>query len=443
MEIKRRDFLKTTGALLASTSMPMLSMFPGKANAAITANPKKLVVLLLQGGNDGMNTVIPTDDTNYAHYKALRPDIGLPREFTLPYGNSANGIPLAIHPAMQSLHDLKDNLAIFPATHSGPFSNTSHFYQYDFFGSGLYVGQQYADGKGWVGRHLDKKYSTTPDGIVAYDYTGGQFKLTRGNSFVLGLSNPSNLNLGTSEANGYKIWNDIKAMTDQTADTAQNKYAAEQGHLFDSVFPRLKEVVFTRIPGTSVNPDIPDDTTVEYPAGTVGTNFKRTADMLLSMPELEVVHISHGGFDTHSDQVTAEDTTSGRHANILGSMSDAISAFYKDLTVADSTLRDNVTVVVMTEFGRTAKQNNNLGTDHAQASSWMVFGSQVKGGIYGDYPGLASTDLERGRYLKQTVDYRDILSEIMGPKGVGLSQADANGLFPLYDGATNPLDFMV
>ena len=431
MEIKRRDFLKTTGALLASSSVPMLSMFPGKANAAITANPKKLVVLLLQGGNDGMNTVIPTNDEQYAHYQALRPDIGLPREFTLPVGNSANGVPMAIHPAMQSLHDLKDKLAIFPATHSGPFSNTSHFYQYDFFGSGLYVGQQYADGKGWLGRHLDKKYSTSPEGVVAYDYTGGQFKITRGNTFVLGLSNPTNLNLGTSEANGLKIWDEVKSMTAPDGNTSQLKYATEQSLLFDSVFPRLKSVDFDR------------ERTVEYPTTTVGTNFRRTADMLLTMPELEVVHISHGGFDTHRDQVTAEDMTSGRHANILGTMSDAMSAFYNDLLAADPVLHDNVTVVVMTEFGRTAKQNNNLGTDHAQASSWMAFGKNVQGGIYGDYPGCGPDDLENGRYLRQTVDYRDILSEIMGPKFVGLPQADANNLFPNYAGATTPLNFMV
>ena len=295
MEIKRRDFLKTTGALLASTSVPMLSMFPGKANAAITANPKKLVVLLLQGGNDGMNTVIPTNDEQYANYQTLRPDIGIERDFTLPYGNSANNIPMGIHPAMQSLYDLKDKLAIFPATHSGPFSNTSHFYQYDFIGSGLYDGAPHVDSKGWLGRHLDLKYGTAnPEGIVAYDYTGGQFKLTRGESFVLGLSNPTSLNLGTPEANGFKIWNDIKGMTNPVGNTSQNKYAAEQTRLFESVFPRLKsEVDFTRIPS------------VEYPTASVGTNFKRTADMLLGMPELEVVHISYGGFDTHSNQVTA------------------------------------------------------------------------------------------------------------------------------------------
>lgn len=432
MENKRRNFLKTTGALLVSSAFPMVSMFPSVASAAITANPKKLVVLLLQGGNDGMNTVIPTNDEQYAHYQALRPDIGLPREFTLPYGLSANGIPMGIHPAMQSLHNMKNNLAIFPATHSGPFSNTSHFYQYDLFGGGLYGADQFGDGKGWVGRHLDKKYVTSPEGIVAYDYTGGQFKITRGDTFVLGLPNPTNLSLGTTVATGDKIWDDIKNNTDTLCETSQCKYAAEQSRLFDSVLPRLKnEVDFKRVP------------TVDYPVGSVGTNFKRTADMLLTMPELEVIHISQGGFDTHSNQVTAGDTTSGRHANILGAMSDAMTAFYDDLLVADPLLHDNVTVVVMTEFGRTAKQNNNLGTDHAQASTWMAFGPHVKGGVYGDYPGLAPTDLERGRYLKQTVDYRDILSEIMGPKFVGLPQLDANNLFPNYTGATTPLNFMV
>ncbi|MCW8901666.1 MAG: DUF1501 domain-containing protein, partial [Gammaproteobacteria bacterium] len=369
----------------------------------------------------------------YGHYQALRPDIGIDRDFASPFGMAANDIPMSLHPAFDGLLAAhRDKLAVFPATHSGPFSNTSHFYQYDFFGSGLYVGQQYADGKGWIGRHLERKYLAPAEGITAYDFSGGQFKLTRGNSFVLGLSNPTNLNLGTTEVNGFKIWDDIKGFTNPTGYSSQSKYAAEQTNLFDSVFPRLKsEVDFGRI------------APVEYPTASVGTNFKRTADMLLGMPELEVVHISYGGFDTHSDQVTAGDTTSGRHANILAGVSDAMTAFYDDLLATNPALHDNVTVVVMTEFGRTAKQNNNLGTDHAQASSWMAFGPHVKGGIYGDYPGLAPADLESGRYLKQTVDYRDILSEVMGPQGMGLSQADANNLFPNYNGATTPLGFMV
>ncbi len=432
MDNKRRNFLKTTGALLTSSSIPMLSMFPTTASAVINPNPKKLVVILLQGGNDGVNTVIPLDAAENANYQALRPDIGLPPEFVVPYGTSPNNIDLGIHPAMQSLMPLKDKLALFPATHSGPFSNTSHFFQYDFFGSGLYVGANFIDDKGWIGRHLDRKYSATPDGIVAYDYTGGQFKITRGNTFVLGLTNPLNQNLGTSAAIGAQIWDEIKGLTNPIGSASQNKYAAEQSRLFDSVLPRLKTTVdFDRV------------STIAYPKVSIGTNLKRTADMLLTMPELEVVHISHGGFDLHSKAVTPADTTSGRHANVLGALADSMSAFYNDLLATDPVLHDNVTVVVMTEFGRTAKQNNNLGTDHAQASTWMAFGSNVIGGIYGDYPGLGAADLEIGRYLRQTVDYRDILSEIMGPKFVGLTQADANALFSNYTGATTPLGFMV
>lgn len=432
MDTKRRAFLKTTGALLAAAGLPGAGLFPSGAQAAIVPNSRKLVVLLLQGGNDGINTVIPIDTDQYANYQALRPTIGIPKEFVLPVGVSANGIPMGLHPALAGLAALKDKLAVFPATHSGPFSNTSHFFQYDFFGSGLYVGQSTIDAKGWIGRYLDNKYSQAPDGIVAYDYTSGQFKITRGNTLVLGLSDPTNLRLGTSETNGFAIWDAIKGFTDPAGSGATNKYAAEQTRIFESVFPRLKYVAdFTRVPG------------VDYPVNSVGNNFKRTADMLLSMPELEVVHISHSGFDTHLNQVDANDTTAGRHATILQAMSDAMTAFYNDLAAADPVLHSNVTVVVMTEFGRTARQNENLGTDHAQASSWMAFGAPVKGGVYGDYPGLGPADLESGRYLRQTVDYRDILSEVMGPKFMGLTPAAANALYPGYAGAATPLGFMV
>ncbi len=434
MDKTKRDFLKIAGGAMASMSMPLGLWLPAsaQAQAAIVPSTRKLVVLLLQGGNDGVNTVIPLDSAEYSNYQALRPTIGIPEEFVLPYGTAANNVALGLHPSLSSLMPLQNNLAIFPATHSGAFSNRSHFFQYDFFGAGLYVGETgLNDSKGWLGRYLDNKNTIEPEGIVAFDFTSGKFRLTNSSNFILGLSNPANASLGTGAAQADAIWNDVKATLGGTTGINPIKYSQDQQRLFDEVLPRLAATVdFSRAPAVS------------YPGG-LGTNLKRAADMLLGLPELEVVHVSVGGFDTHRNQVAAGDTTAGNHANLLQALGDSLAAFYNDLAGADASLHSNVTVVVQTEFGRTAAENANLGTDHAQASTWMAFGAPVIGGVYGDYPGLGAGDLESGRYLRETVDYRDILSEILGPKFLGESAANVNSIFPGYTGAaTTPLNFI-
>ncbi len=110
--------------------------------------------------------------------------------------------------------------------------------------------------------------------------------------------------------------------------------------------------------------------------------------------------------DTHSEQGGAQ----GAHASRLTEFSAGIAALYKDLGIA---YMSDVVILTMTEFGRTAQQNGSKGTDHGNASSWFVIGKQVKGGVYGDWPGLASEQLYLGRYLAHSINFIDILSELL------------------------------
>jgi uncharacterized protein (DUF1501 family) len=148
--------------------------------------------------------------------------------------------------------------------------------------------------------------------------------------------------------------------------------------------------------------------------------------------------LAQGGYDTHTDQGGIV----GQQANILKTMADSMAALYADLANHDPALNSNVAVVVMSEFGRTVHQNQDAGTDHGQATSWMVFGGGIRGGVYGRYPGLEAANLEANDWLRTTIDYRDIFSELVGPKFLGASTAQANALFPGYTGATNPLNFV-
>jgi uncharacterized protein (DUF1501 family) len=247
------------------------------------------------------------------------------------------------------------------------------------------------------------------------------------------MSDPSNVYLGASGAITDDIWADTKDISDAQPGTYAGDFKAKQVKLFDEILARLEsEVDFTRTANAT------------YPGG-VGTNFKRAADMLLDLPELEVMHISLGGFDTHTDQVAnsggVPDPLAGRQADLFTSLSQAIAAFYDDLSVADPVLRSNIIVTVQTEFGRTVRENANFGTDHGNASCWMAFGDNVQGGVYGSYPSIDAANLNGGNWLMPTIDYREIFTEVLGPAHMGLVHPEL--AFPGYTLPANPLGFVV
>lgn len=433
MDHNRRKFLKGAGALTASMFLPM-QFLTRNAHAAVTGN-KKLVVLNLHGGNDGLNLAIPTEASQYALYQGYRPTIHIPMADILPFGANASGLDFGLHPSMAALMPNFDKLAVFPATHSsvGPFlANRSHFFQMDLYGAGLSGGNPGAgDGNGWVGRYFDNRYPVQPSGIIGQDFTEGTHGTFRGNTFLLQLTNPASADLGAgSAAASDAIWNDIKNISDANPASYAGRYGAEQATLFDEVLAKLaSDVNFNRA--------------ATYPASNLGTKFRQAANMLLGLPELEVIHISQGGYDTHKDQGPGVDAVNGvgKQAGLLKEWADAIAAFYADLDAVDPTLRSNIIVTVQTEFGRTIKENGNLGTDHGNASCWMAFGDSVQGGVYGDYAGLEPENLNGGNWLQPTIDYRDLFSELIGPSHLGYS--NPNLAFPEYTGATNPLNFVV
>lgn len=432
MDMKRRNFLKGAGGLAASMCLP-LPLFSSSARAAVPSNPKKLVLLMFKGGNDGINTAVPLDQ--YGIYSGLRSTIGIPQAELLPVGADASGMNFGLHPSFASLinANLQDKLAVFPATHMGVGSNRSHFFQHDLYDEGLATGVSGVDdARGWVGRYLDGKYAINPDGVVAQDFSASALGLMRGSTFVLDVPTPNNLDLGAgSAAASDAIWNDIRVVNHALPGSYPGRYAQKQEDLF-AVLDNVR---------TNVNFGRMVDPSVTYPtfnnaSRQLGQQFKMTVDMFLGLPETEVVHILLNGFDTHKNQ----GGTTGQQANLLRAVSDSLAAFYTDLgNVGGTALQDNVAVVTMTEFGRTATQNVTGGTDHGQASCWFAFGGSVKGGVYDSYPGL--DNLENNNWLRSTTDYRDILSELLGAKHLGA--ANPNAAFPNYAGPATALNFLV
>jgi uncharacterized protein (DUF1501 family) len=148
-----------------------------------------------------------------------------------------------------------------------------------------------------------------------------------------------------------------------------------------------------------------------YPNTGFGRQLREIAQLLKEPSiELELATVDIGGWDTHSDQGAGAPT--GRQARRLAEFADGLMALYTDL----GPLMDRVIILTMTEFGRTAKENGSRGTDHGCAGAWFAVGNRVAGGIHAGptgWPGLAPDELRDGRYLDLTIDYRDILGDLL------------------------------
>jgi uncharacterized protein (DUF1501 family) len=155
---------------------------------------------------------------------------------------------------------------------------------------------------------------------------------------------------------------------------------------------------------------------VDYPASEFGNNMKQIAQLLKSNLGVEAAFTDVGGWDTHQNQGSVE----GQLSNRLRDFSSSIAAFWRDL--GDDAA--NVTLVTMSEFGRTARENGTGGTDHGHANAMFVLGGQVKGGkVYGRWPGLGNDQLNEGRDLALTTDYRQVLGEVVN-KSLGAANLD-------------------
>jgi uncharacterized protein (DUF1501 family) len=155
---------------------------------------------------------------------------------------------------------------------------------------------------------------------------------------------------------------------------------------------------------------------VDYPNSEFGNRMKQIAQLLKSNLGVEAAFTDIGGWDTHHNQGNVDGQLSQR----LRDFSDSISAFWRDM----GDLAERVTLVTMSEFGRTARENGTGGTDHGHANAMFVLGGNVKGGkVYGKWPGLNNDQLNEGRDLALTTDYRQVLGEVVS-KTIGATDLD-------------------
>jgi uncharacterized protein (DUF1501 family) len=347
------------------------------------ANKKKLVVIFQRGAADGLNVVVPYREKNYY---AMRPSIAIKQNEVL----DLDGF-FGLHPQLASFKPLYDqgHLAIIHAAGSTD-TTRSHFDAQDYMESGTPGVKVTEDG--WLNRALqDEKVTGKPSAFRAVALGTQVPRTLQGKLPAIAIANLNDFSVAGKGPQTTPISNAFQAMYDESTDAVLHGTGQET---FEAV-KMLKSADPAKYQPAAG---------VVYPNTGFGNSLKQIAQLMKANLGVEAAFSDIGGWDTHQNQGAANGQLAGR----LKEFSESIGAFWKDMG-ADS---ENITLVTMSEFGRTARQNGTGGTDHGHANVMFVLGGTVKGGkVYGKWPGLDNAQLNEGRDLTVTTDFRRVLGE--------------------------------
>ena len=385
MQTNRRFFLRNGALAIAGTAaIPSFLVRSVMAEATATTG-RRLVVIFQRGAADGLNVVVPYRERNYYD---MRPGIAIPQNQVL----DLDGF-FGLHPSLAPFKPLYDqgHLAIVHAAGS-PDMSRSHFDAQDFMESGTPGFKGTEDG--WLNRALQEEDLRHRQQHTAF------------RALALGSQVPRTLSgkvpaIALASVNSFAVGGRGPAPS-----PAANAFQAMYNQSGDSVFHSTGEETFEAVKMLhEANPaQYKPAPGIEYPNNEFGNNMKQIAQLLKSNLGVEAAFTDVGGWDTHQNQ----GGVNGQLADRLREFSSAIAAFWHDM--GDEA--GNITLVTMSEFGRTARQNGTGGTDHGHANAMFVLGGQVKGGkVYGRWPGLANEQLNEGRDLAVTTDFRQVLGE--------------------------------
>lgn len=387
MSVTRRVFLKNGAlALVATTAIPSFLTRTVAGLDTGGTRRKRFVVLFQRGAADGLNIVVPHGESAYY---SMRPSIAIPR----PSRGQESCIDVdgffGLHPSLASFKPLWDqkHLAIVHAAGS-PDNTRSHFDAQDYMESGTPGVKSTEDG--WLNRAVRQpEPDATPFRAIAM---GGTLPRTlAGPAPAVAMGNINDFGVGGRGPAAAPLANTFEAMYAQSVDTVLHGTGRET---FEAV-KMLKAADPARYtPARGAN----------YPRGHLGDSMRQLAQLIKADLGVEVAFADVGGWDHHVN----EGSVQGQLANALRDLSQSIAAFWIDL----GDLAEDTVLVTMSEFGRTARENGNRGTDHGHANVMFVLGGPVRGGrVYGRWPGLEMSQLYEGRDLALTTDFRRVLGE--------------------------------
>ncbi len=375
------------------------------------ARGKTLICLFQRGAADALNVVVPHGE---AAYYRLRPNIAIARP-TMSTG-PAGAIDLdgffGLHPALSPMKPLWDQGILAPVHAVGsPSATRSHFDAQDYMETGTPDRKGTRDG--WLNRFLAVKgtceagCATSPTPFRAVAMAQQTPRMLEGPAPTIAMNSLAEFSVRATGPAAERL---EALYRTGNADVVH----AAGGEMFEAVKILKAADPQKYLPRNGAS----------YPTSQFGTRLKQIAQLIKSDVGLEVAFADVGGWDTHVNQ----GASTGQLAARLGDFANSIAALVADLgdRMAD------VTIMTMSEFGRTVRQNGNGGTDHGHAGALFVIGGDVKGRkVYGKWPGLEVEQLYEGRDLALTTDFRSVFGEVAS-KHLGATRLDT--LFPGYTG---------
>ena len=438
MGTTRRQFMKQTGALAIGAAGLGLSpnLAFGEPGSGGRGKPT-LVVLYLRGGSDTLSALIPYGDQTYYN---IRPTIAVPAPGTAP--GSAPGsagvapgqtvIPLSrhfgFHPAMRGLARLYKKKLMAPIINAGSTHPTrSHFDAQDFM-------ERAAPGiksvtEGWLNRYLTETRTGDDSALRAVSFQPVLPRSMRGAYPALAVPDGEAQQAAKVFTDMYSC-DDAKATAEKQAHseatTQPNPETARHQRIVDAGAQGIARLdqLNTVLSNAQLNP------AVAYPETNLGSQFRDIAKLIKADAGLEVAAVDYNGWDHHA----MRGASSGVFGRMMGNVSDTLEAFVNDLGPAI----DRTVVLTMSEFGRTARENGNSGSDHGHGGYMLAIGGRVNGGkVYGKWTGLGSRSLYEGRDLPVYTDFRDVFAEVLA--GLYGFVADEHQFFPEYDANDKPM----
>lgn len=409
-QVTRRGFMVGCSAAIAAMAGGRLG-YVAFGSPEQEPNQEMLVVVFLRGAMDGLSAVMPIAGDDRGYYETSRENLAVP----ISGVNAA--LPLTdffgLHPAAAPLLGFYQDkkLAIIHA--AGLTSDTrSHFDAMKYMELGT-PGSKSAT-NGWLTRHLQTS-SNLPGDIIMPALAAGSLQPTSlaGSTEAIGMTTPNGFAFG-----GNWRYEDAQRVALRKAYDGSSWLHSAGLHTLDAV-----DVVEYGNPGNYT----PENGAV-YPGNSFGQNLKTIAQMIKLQLGMRVATIDLGGWDTHEYQ---GDNGAGYFFNQFGTLANGLTALMTDLSNSNGVNHtQRLTVLVMSEFGRTFKQNASRGTDHGHGNAMFVLGGQVNGGtVYGNWPGLHTDQLYDRRDLAITTDYRTVLSEILIRR---LQNPNLGYIFPGY-----------
>jgi len=412
-ELSRRQFIAASAGISAAALFP--AWLPKIVMSNHYASNRDIIVsVFMRGGADGLSIAVPFADPNYYTSRSTiaipRPDssaatkgINLDGFFMFPQAMAGNAAGTGgLMPAFTAA-----DLLIVQAT--GQLNNSrSHFDAQRYMEVGKPVDPNLVTG--WLGRHLASMPPIKSDALLrGIGISSGLQKTLVGGPKTLPIADPSNFTIGGSTTT-----------QPQRIGFLQGDYAAADEPLHSAALDATNTVALLK--AVNFTGYAPANGAV-YPNSSFGRALRSVAVLIKNDIGIEAAQVDIGGWDTHSGQ----DPLAGSMFNTMRDFSNSLGAFYADVIATGF----SVTVVAVSEFGRNVRENGSQGTDHGRGTVMFAMGKGISGGrvLVKNWPGLARENLDSGQDLKVTVDYRDILAEIVKNR---LANPNLDVVFPTW-----------